>query len=636
VNSSQASTNTLPVVLHVFIAASSTLCLGLVGCSTGGYSLSQRIAKQHRAAAGAGVSSTLGLAQTDRTHEAKSSVGESAKAARLSSSGTNDSIKIRSASFKQQADPPPAQDVLIPPSQAEVSSGEEVDPTEPRDVAADSSTDGQVDIDEVAQSAEIVEAEAVDLPDSAENAPALMDVAVSIHNTFPLLEAALQQNVIAAGDQLAAWGAFDTKLKGLSESGPLGFYETYRNSFGVNQPLYGGGEVFGGYRVGRGDFQPWYKERETNAGGEFKAGIRVPLARNREIDARRAELWRKSYERQRVVPEIQAKLIKFVRDGSIIYWDWVAAGLKVRISERALKLAQRRNDAIRTFVELGRLDPPEKTDNDRSIASREAKLADLRRKLQQTAIKLSLFYRTLEGQPLVLEDSTQGVFPVPSLPTQPQLLQDLASAVASRPELADIDAQLRQVRVDLAEAQNNLQPLLDAQIVGSEDMGAPASSKRDKSQFELEAAFIFEMPVQFRKALGSRQKAIGKFQKISAERRFVVDKIRADVQAAFAALVNAFEQLEQAGEARALAEELAENERKLFLAERSDLFQIALREQIAVEAAEAEVDALLTYFIAKAEYDAALARDYPEPQSAEAYEIPLELPPPPTIDDDQP
>ncbi|MFK7737432.1 MAG: TolC family protein, partial [Pirellulaceae bacterium] len=591
-NRSSVSNNTSRIVVYASIAA---LIGGSAGCSSG-YSLSKRVAMHNQASSGIGATSVVEPAPTRQVHEADLRSGEPTQTARLVSGATGGPTKIRSASFQRQIDPPTIQDVQIPPPTVEIEASDELSLS----VSPDADPKASLTGNPAPGTAEIVAAENVDLPGTAARAPALFDVAVSIHNTFPLLEAALQQNVIAAGDQLAAWGAFDTKLKGLSESGPLGFYETYRNSFGINQPLYGGGEVFGGYRVGRGDFQPWYQERETNAGGEFKAGIRVPLARNREIDARRAELWRTSYERQRVVPEIQAKLIKFVRDGSIIYWDWVAAGLKVRISERALKLAQRRNDAIATYVEIGRLEPPEKTDNDRSIASREAKLADLRRKLQQTAIKLSLFYRTLDGQPLVLDDETAGVFPVPALPAQPQLLQDLATAVEVRPELADIDAQLRQVRVDIAEAQNNLQPLLDAQIVGSEDMGAPTSSKRDKSQFELEAAFIFEMPVQFRKAFGSRQKALGKFQKISAERRFFVDKIQAEVRAAFAALVNAYEQLERAGESRALAEELAENERKLFLLERSDLFQIALREQIAVEAAEAEVDALLTYYIAKA------------------------------------
>ena len=110
------------------------------------------------------------------------------------------------------------------------------------------------------------------------------EVVSSVYRSYPLLESALLSRNIALGMQVGARGAFDTKLKGISENGPQGFYHTYRQSIGVVQPTYWGGEVYAGYRVGRGEFQPWYQERQTNDGGEFKAGVQIPLARNRDID----------------------------------------------------------------------------------------------------------------------------------------------------------------------------------------------------------------------------------------------------------------------------------------------------------------------------------------------------------------
>ena len=155
----------------------------------------------------------------------------------------------------------------------------------------------------------------------------------SVHQSYPLVAAALLEAAIADGKQLATWGAFDTKLKGGSENGPVGFYQTYRQDAGFRQPIYHGGEVFGGYRIGRGFFEPWYLERQTNDGGEFKAGLRVPLARDRWIDERRADLWRATYDRQRVRPEIRADLIEFVREASFAYWMWIAAGRRQEIGE---------------------------------------------------------------------------------------------------------------------------------------------------------------------------------------------------------------------------------------------------------------------------------------------------------------
>ncbi|MFM7922261.1 MAG: transporter, partial [Planctomycetaceae bacterium] len=99
-------------------------------------------------------------------------------------------------------------------------------------------------------------------------APSLELVIDSVYRTYPMLQAALLNRNIALGQQTGALGAFDTKLKGASENGPVGFYETYRQSVGVVKPTYWGGEVFGGYRIGRGEMQPWYQERVTDDGGE--------------------------------------------------------------------------------------------------------------------------------------------------------------------------------------------------------------------------------------------------------------------------------------------------------------------------------------------------------------------------------
>jgi len=440
----------------------------------------------------------------------------------------------------------------------------------------------------------------------------LTDVVDSIHATFPLLEAAYQENAMAAGKQLSAAGAFDTKLKGASENGPVGFYQTYRHNAGLSQPLYGGGELFGGYRIGRGEFQPWYLERQTNDGGEFKAGVNVPLLRDRSIDARRAKLWRATYDRQRAVPEIRAQLIQFVRDGSVAYWEWIAAGQKYRIGVQALGLANRRNAQLERKVDLGDIDPPVLQDNLRAIAQREAKLIDLRRKLEQSSIKLSLYYREADGSPLVLDESQLAGFPSPASAPVQQVGEDIAAAIASRPELAALDAMRRSVNVDLAEARNGLLPAVNAAVVGSQDVGGPSSEKRDKSPFELEAGIFVDVPLQRRKAQGEMQVANAKLMQLAAKRRFVEDKIGAEIQAAFAALTAAFERLDKARESKRLAELMAEIERRKFELGESDLLSVVLREQLAIEAAESEVDALLEYFSAQADYDAALARDRPQ------------------------
>ncbi|GAB4142195.1 MAG: hypothetical protein Tsb009_12370 [Planctomycetaceae bacterium] len=436
----------------------------------------------------------------------------------------------------------------------------------------------------------------------------MADVTNSVRQSYPLLESALLSRNIAAGEQLAAGGAFDLKLKGASELGPLGFYETYRHRLGIEQPLYGGGSVFAGYRNGRGFFQPWYLERQTNDGGEFKAGITIPLFQNRRIDPRRAELWRTTYGRKRVEPEIQAQLIEFIVFGSFAYWDWVAAGRNVEIAESLLKLATDRQKGLAELVKKGDREKIVLTDNERLIVSRQAKLTDARQKLQQSAVKLSLFLRGQDGNPFIPPDSMlPKSFPNAERIDAAQLQQDIERALQNRPELQILALLQRQLNVDLAQAKNLMQPSLNAVFSGSQDVGKPTSSKRDKSEFELESGLYLNVPIQRRKARGKIQAVEGKLAQISIKRRFTRDKIVTDVQTAYAVLTAAYQRIGQARRAYELAKRMETAEWEYFKAGDSNLLEINIRESQTAAAAATLVDALLRYFQARAAYRAALA-----------------------------
>ena len=486
------------------------------------------------------------------------------------------------AAFEDEPTPSLAPTLQPPGDETAPDAEVEAPPTEPTESARDESAAGELSLEEVI---------------------------ASVYQSYPLLESALQSRTIADGQQLAAAGGFDLKLKAASENGPAGFYQTYRHSIGLMQPVYHGGEVFAGYRIGRGDFEPWYLERQTNDGGEFKAGVAVPLARNRRIDSRRAELWRSTYGRQLVEPDIQAQLIGFVQEASYAYWDWVAAGERYRIVDRILFLAEDRTERIRRQVEVEFLDPPELTDNLRLVAERKAKLADAARKVQQTAVKLSLYYRDLGGQPVIVDPETLPVFPDPTAVTPDDVLFDTQIALEQRPEIGVLNLLQRQLEVDYAEAHNNLRPAIDAVIAGSQDVGLPTSPKNDKGPFVLDASLFVDVPIQRRKPRGKMQQIEGKIAQLSAKRRLTEDKIVADVQTAYAGLMSAYEQVQQARQAVEHAEDLARRERRNLDEGLSDLLKVTLREQYAVESADKVVEAMLLYYRTQADYRAALAQD---------------------------
>ena len=449
--------------------------------------------------------------------------------------------------------------------------------------------------------------------DGQQSVPPLLldDVIGSVIASYPLLQAAMFGRNIAHGDLLAANGEFDLKLKADTLNMPLGFYENYRQSVGAEQPLFSGGSVFAGYRRGTGSFPVYHGDRPTKLGGEFKAGATIPLAQNRNIDDRRAALWRSGYDVQAVEPEIQAQLIEFIRSASISYWTWVAAGRNVRIAEELLRNATERDDGLRRRVAEGDAPAIEVTDNQRLIVSRRAKLIDARRKFQQSAYKLSLFLRDESGQPRVIDESRRPAeFPDEDDPALRSLEQDIQTAIANRPELRALAILREQLRIDFAAAQNLCLPQVDAVVVGSQDVGNPADPKKDdKGPLELEGGLIASVPLQRRKARGKSQAVEGKLAQVQAKTQFTQDKIVAEVQSASAALHAAFQQLEQAQQALDLARQMEAAERRRFDLGDSNLLLVNLREQATADAATTEVEARFNYFDAQANYRAALASD---------------------------
>jgi len=118
--------------------------------------------------------------------------------------------------------------------------------------------------------------------------------------------------------------------------------------------------------------------------------------------------------------------------------------------------------------------------------------------------------------------------------------------------------------------------------------------------------------VQRRKARGKITAIEAKLQQVVAKRQMQEDKISVELQTAYAALFAAFQQVQETREAIRLAEDLAQRERRNFEEGASDLLKVTLREQYAAESAIKEMESLLEYFQAKADYRAALATDIAE------------------------
>ncbi len=416
--------------------------------------------------------------------------------------------------------------------------------------------------------------------------------------------------MVARGEVQSATGAWDTKIEYYSLNQPLGSYETYRNGIGVARQTWYGGYIGAGYRIGRGTFEPWYKERETNFGGEFKVALAQPLLQGRAIDPQRVELFQANLRRQAVGPEIQFQLLVASRDAAYAYWDWVEQGNAMLALEGLLDLAVRRKTELEIELDAKRGTEFRIRVNNVQVYDRQIRVNYARMKFRNASYKLALFLRDENGEPLVppmewLPRSFPNIVEI----QMDGIDQALIDALNARPELMLINYDIQQTRWDLSLARNQTLPQVDMTIQGSQDMGPRVSASNDKGEYELEAGIVGGVPIQRNKAFGKIQSLNGKLAQLAQKQEYFRNKVfselneaRNNVELAYAN-VKLFESL------------LAENRRLMDLfqeAFQSGNFELLLLLEQEAKVTESEVklyEAENAYFAALAALQATLGLD---------------------------
>lgn len=438
----------------------------------------------------------------------------------------------------------------------------------------------------------------------------LADVIASVTQSFPVIEQARLQGGVATGEVVSANGFYDHKLQGYTLSDPTGVYRNYRQSIGLARQLWWGGYLSAGYRLGRGDFEPWYKERETDKSGEFKLGLTQPLLQGRAIDPARVALFQANLRQQAVAPEIERAVLAYALEGAQQYWNWVAAGGTLEAQRELLELAETRTKQLEDLVKAGKNKAVDLLVNEQLVAERKLNLIAAEQKYRATSFKLSLYLRDEAGQPMVPSDDwLPRQFPTvqPLLPGDFQ--SDFSAAMLARPEPRLISLEIQQVSWDNRLARNQTLPQLDLITEGSQDAGDPASSSNDKSRFELEVGLQGELPIQRRKARGKIQSTNAKLAQLQQKLRWQQDKIGAELQTARNALDLANQSVAQAEAALRSAITTVDRYNFAYTEGKVDLVYLNLLETKANEYEIKLIESQSKWFAALAEMQAALGID---------------------------
>jgi len=441
----------------------------------------------------------------------------------------------------------------------------------------------------------------------------LGEVLASVETVHPLLDAARRDIDAAAGEQLAADGAFDPLWR-TRVSLFAGGYDYARVDSLIEEPTpLWGASFFFGYRYGRGKIQDYYRELETLRYGEVRAGVQVPLWRNGPIDRRRAAIARAEFGYDIAELGVVASRIDTVRLATIRYVEWVAAGARVEVAQTLLTIAVARDAQVAARVSRGEVPAIERMENERLVLQREAGVVAADRGLVQAALELSLYYRGRDGRPRVPSPARLPTsMPEPRALDAASVVRARALAEARRPELQRFEAARQQLEVDRDLADNQAAPAIDLMLFASQDIGPRDTSDTILNRAhvpQIEAAVVVEIPILNRVANGRSAAASAGMARVELQREFALDRVRAEVRDAVSALDAARRRIALVRREVEVAGLLEAGERQRFEEGDSTLFVVNLREQATAEARLREVDAVLDWHRASAAFRAATAAD---------------------------
>jgi cobalt-zinc-cadmium efflux system outer membrane protein len=410
-----------------------------------------------------------------------------------------------------------------------------------------------------------------------------------LDRAFPSVLAARQDQQVAAAEVQQAEGGFDPSWRTRAGWVPLGYYDTARLDSVVQQATpWWGASLFGGYRVGGGNFADYDGKSQTLEWGEVRSGITLPLLRDRSIDKRRAELWSAQQEPELAKAALDGTRLEVKRLAALRFWTWVEAGRTVEIARQQLSLAEDRDGGLAERVRRGDLADIERQDNRRTILARRNQLVAAEQRLATAALELSLYLRDADGKPRVPRADELPPSLTPPAPLGPEA-DGQARALRQRPEFRRFAAQRSQYAIDVAQAENGQRLGVDVQAALSKDFG---SSKPSLAPLEVEVGLMLDVPLLVRQARGKEQAARAKIAKVSLGEQLLTERVSVEVRDVHVQWLAAAQRLALARDELALAQRLAEAERAALLLGNATVLVVNLREQAVAEAALREVTAL--------------------------------------------
>lgn len=436
----------------------------------------------------------------------------------------------------------------------------------------------------------------------------LDEVKAGLVEGHPLLRSRQHEQARVDALLTAAQGAFDPTVKIDTSDYLDGYYTGTRLNAFIDQPTpYYGIKGVAGYRIGQGNFPVYDSNYDTENGGEFYAGVEVPLLRDRAIDKGRAAIAKASQEQLVMGATLRARVLDLVRAGTHAYWEWTGAVQKYYLMKEILKIAESRQSFLEERVKHGEIPKIEATDNERIVLQRRATLVAAERAVKNAALNLSLFHRDKKGNPIEPKMS-RALSLGDVLRINPRLPSDggVAEVLKRRPDLNRLEAQVEQAEIDRKLWENQALLKMNLGVSVSKDTG---TGRKELDETEGKGFIKMEIPIFNRAARGNEEATKERLQELSLAKEFTVQKVEQEVADALNAVKLLHERKQLSFDEYKRAQEVTVGERTRFQDGDSSLILLNIREQQEAEAGAKLIDIHVDYHKARATYEAVIANE---------------------------
>jgi outer membrane protein TolC len=420
----------------------------------------------------------------------------------------------------------------------------------------------------------------------------------AVDTNFPALVSAEDQRRISSANLLEKKGVFDplfstedgyTRMQNTSKIGE--FKRVLFNYPKFELPFQSGVRAFAQYRLDPNSAQSPYIE--TGEGGEYSAGVFVPLLRGLIYNEQSVAVMQAKYGIQLASQTYYlTRLDTLVRAGAT-YWTWVGAKKKTDVSKHILELSRVITNVAQQQEHSGDLARIYVTEAEEDVERRNADLFQSIRDFQRSSFRLSSFFFDMGGIPLPLptEENVPDDIPIPKMVSEAQTEHFVLMAFTSRPELKAIDVQKKMAIVDLKLAQNQLLPAVNAVYTQGYDTGLNGIHNVYRAQLTVSE------PLLLRTARGKVAAAKLRLDRLAKDRQAEEQRIRNEVLDAISAINLSFKRVESLEQQVKKADQVYLGERERFSMGDSTVFLMAERERQLNEAKIRLIDAEVEYHL---------------------------------------